>query len=261
LIGVGIMGESTLKGLLKGGLTPEDFVFIERIPERTEAIARTYGLEKASDLPGLVRRARYILLCVKPKDVGEVVATIGPILEEGQVVISIVAGLETNILEKMLGNEARVVRLMPNLPVSLGEGTVGLVFGDQLGEQLKGEIRSLFAPLGRLVEVSEDLMDVLMAVSGCGPAFICLFLEGLIDGGVMLGLAREKARALALQTMVGTVRLLEAENLDPAVLKGLVESPGGATIAGAAVLDDRAVRGSIARAIEAAVKRTKELRK
>jgi pyrroline-5-carboxylate reductase len=148
---------------------------------------------------------------------------------------------------------------MPNICVKVGEGALGMTSNDLVPDRELDETKKMLAPLGRVVEVREDLMDAVTALSGSGPAFLLCFLEAMIDAGVNVGLPRDKASILAIQTIKGTIATLEAEELHPTVMKEMVTSPGGTTIAGLTLLEEKGFRGSLIKAIEQARNRAKEL--
>jgi pyrroline-5-carboxylate reductase len=159
----------------------------------------------------------------------------------------------------MLEKPAKVVRVMPNIGVAVGEGALGMTANYLLSEDEREAVASLLAPLGSIVEVNEEQMDAVTALGGSGPAFFLSFFEGMIDGGVKMGLPRDKAYALAFQTIRGTLVMLEKERLHPALMKDMVTSPGGTTIAGLVILDEKGFKGTVVRALEGAQNRSREL--
>jgi len=159
----------------------------------------------------------------------------------------------------MLEKPAKVVRVMPNIGVAVGEGALGVTANYLLAPDELESVAALLAPLGRIVEVNEEQMDAVTALGGSGPAFFLSFLEAMIDGGVKMGLPRDKAYALAVQTIKGTVALLEKEHSHPVLMKERVTSPGGTTIAGLIVLEEKGFKGIVVRALEAARTRAGEL--
>jgi pyrroline-5-carboxylate reductase len=148
---------------------------------------------------------------------------------------------------------------MPNICVKVAEGALGMSSNDLVSGGELDETKKMLSPLGRIVEVREDLKDAVTALSGSGPAFLLAFLEAMIDGGVNVGLPRDKASILAVQTIKGTIATLEAEKLHPTVMKEMVTSPGGTTIAGLTHLEERGFKGNLIKAIEQARNRAKEL--
>jgi pyrroline-5-carboxylate reductase len=169
------------------------------------------------------------------------------------------AGITTQYLERIFEKDIRVIRIMPNLPVTIGEGISGLCAGRYAK---KGDLefaRKVFSSFGEVVEVEERLMDAVTGVSGSSPAYIALVIEALIEAGVKVGLSRDTSMKLILQTALGTCKLLKETGLHPAILRERVTSPGGTTASGVSVLEEHGVRGSFIKAVEEAVKRSGEL--
>jgi pyrroline-5-carboxylate reductase len=175
-------------------------------------------------------------------------------------IISIVAGVSLEVLEGSLPN-SRVIRVMPNTPTLVGAGMAALAPGSGVTPDDLTLALDMFGSVGQAVVVEERLMDAVTGLSGSGPAFVAVFIEALADGGVKMGLPRPLALTLAIQTVRGTARLCHQEQLHPAVLKDLVTSPGGTTIAGLHALESSGFRGAVMDAVTAAAARSKELGK
>ncbi len=261
VIGVGNMGESIVRGLLNAGRDGSDILCFEIKPSRVEALRASYGVEFVKDPQELARRSRYIILAVKPQDAKGVTGAMAPFVDESRIVISIMAGITTSSIVSMLEKPAKVVRIMPNICVKVAEGAIGLAANYLLNEEELESVKDLLKPLGLIVEVGEEHMDAVTSLSASGPAFFLSFLEAMVDGGVRMGLPRDKSYALALQTVKGAVEMLGREKLHPTFMKEMITSPGGTTIAGLVLLDDRGFKGSLIRALEAAQARARELSK
>lgn len=264
-IGVGNMGGALAQAACKG-VGGQKVLLAGRTPHKVQALAARLGCE-AADNAGVAAQAKYIFLGVKPQMMAGVLAGIAPVLarraaEGGRfVLVSMAAGLTTARIAAMAGGEYPVLRIMPNTPVAVGAGMVfiarsALVTDGELREFLQG-----MAPAGRFDPLSEELMDAGSAVAGCGPAFACMFLEALADGGVACGLPRQKALAYAAQMLKGTAGLLLESGQHPGQMKDAVCSPGGSTIAGVRALEESGFRGAAMDAVIAALERTKELGK
>ena len=173
--------------------------------------------------------------------------------------ISIAAGISTARIRAALGKDARLIRVMPNKPALVLEGATAIARGAGLEP---GDIEvagAIFSAVGRVVVLGEDLMDVVTGLSGSGPGYVALIIEALADGGVKMGLDRSTALALASQTVLGAARLVRETGMHPGVLKDMVTSPGGTTIAGIAALEDGGLRAALIRAVEQATLRSREL--
>jgi pyrroline-5-carboxylate reductase len=259
IIGLGNMGESIVKALINRGFKKEAFLFTETKKERMTYIEKTYGLKCAKTLSELVQKADYIVLAIKPQDAKEVIQAICPSLDDKKIVISIMAGITTSNILSLMDKATKIVRIMPNICVKVGEGMMGITSNRIVTKEERAKVQKMLSPLGLFVEVSEDLMDAVTALGGSGPAFFLLFLEAMIDAGVKTGLPRDKAKIISLQVMKGTLKMLEEEKIHPTVMRDMITSPGGTTIAGIAVLETRAFKGNVIEAIERACKRAKEL--
>ncbi|MEJ2671593.1 MAG: pyrroline-5-carboxylate reductase [Deltaproteobacteria bacterium] len=207
-----------------------------------------------------VMRAPVVILAVKPQAMPRLLAEIREFAHPGHLLISIAAGVSLKTLEKAFP-ESRLIRVMPNTPTLVGAGMAALAPGNRATPEDLALALELFGAVGQAVEVEERLMDAVTGLSGSGPAFVAVFIEALTDGGVKQGLPRPLAHTMAVQTVLGTARLCHAEKLHPALLKDLVTSPGGTTIAGLHVLESRGFRGLIMDAVSAAAEKSKKLGK
>jgi pyrroline-5-carboxylate reductase len=259
IIGVGNMGEAILKALLAAGFKKEETFCLEAKSDRAGFIRETYGVECVATVPDLTVRTDRIILAVKPQDSRNVLQGLAPYVSEATLLISIMAGITLSNILSVVGKPAKVIRVMPNVCVKVGEGAIGITTNDKVSRDELAEAERIFAPLGRMVEVGEDLMDAVTALGASGPAFLLHFIEAMIDSGVKMGIPRDKARTLSLQVVKGTVKMLEDEGIHPTVMKEMITSPGGTTIAGLASLEEDGVKGSVIKAIEKAGKRAKEL--
>jgi pyrroline-5-carboxylate reductase len=259
IIGLGNMGEAIVKALVNSGHKKEAIIFAEAKKERATYVEQIYGLKCAKTLSELVQKTDYIILAIKPQDAKEVIQAISPSLNDKKIVISIMAGITTSNMLSLMGKPIRIVRIMPNICVKVGEGMMGITSNRVVTKEESAKVQKMLSPLGHFVEVGEELMDAVTALGGSGPAFFLLFLEAMIDAGVKTGLPRDKAKTISLQVIKGTLKMLEEEKIHPTVMRDMITSPGGTTIAGIAILEQRAFKGSVMEAIENACNRAKEL--
>jgi pyrroline-5-carboxylate reductase len=255
-IGAGNMGGALLKGLLAAGVPASNLTFYDPDPELQQKLD-SLGIEAALD-NAEVMHADVAILAVKPQVMGQVLEEIQEFTRARHLVISIAAGITLSHLEEALP-EPRFIRAMPNTPLMVHAGMTGLTPGTRATPEDVQLALELFQAVGRAVVVDEKLMDAVTALSGSGPAFVAVFLEALADGGVKMGLSRALALEMAAQTLLGTARLCQEQNLHPALLKDRVASPGGTTIAGLHALEVGGFRGVVMDAIEAAALRAREL--
>jgi len=211
--------------------------------------------EAAEAVPG----AAVVLAAVKPQDLTGVLTGLRGVLRGDQLLVSIAPGFTTARLEELVGGEPPVIRVMPNTPMLVGEGASGFSRGRWATGTHLAWTRNLLSAGGRCVEVPEKLLDAVTGLSGSGPAYVCLILEALADGGVRMGLPRDTAITLAAQTLLGTARLVLETGEHPAVWKDRVATPGGTTIAGLAALEAGGARSALIEAVTAATERSREL--
>ncbi len=259
IIGLGNMGEAILKALLQTGYTKDNILCLEMKADRARFIKETHGIECVPSIEALATKAGIIVLAVKPQDSKKPIEGLVPCIKDTTILVSIMAGVTIQNILTLLGKPAKVVRLMPNVCVKVGEGAIGIPSNSAVSRNDLEQVKNILSPLGTIVEVGEELMDAVTALGGSGPAFFLLFLEGMIDGGVKMGIPRDKARTLAIQVVKGTVKMLEEEGLHPVLMKEMVTSPGGTTVAGLASMEEDGFKGSTIKAIEKACKRAKEL--
>ncbi len=259
-VGTGNMGGAILRGLLHSGYSAKDITFFEPFDATANSIA-ALGPQRIADFEPLVQKADVIFLCVKPQIFKTAATDWSHILEKlssTPVIISIMAGVSRKTLLDSLGNKLSVIRVMPNLPLTVGKGTVAIAT-DSITEENLVLTESLFAPVGVTVRVPESLMDAVTGLSGSAPAYVFEFIEGLVRGGVRMGLSRPVAMQLALGTIEGSVEMVKKTKQDPGTLCAMVCSPAGTTIAGVQALEDGAFKGTLMHAVEAATKRSREL--
>jgi pyrroline-5-carboxylate reductase len=282
IIGGGSMGEALLSGLLRAGRQVRDIVVAEQLPDRARYLAETYSVLVAS-VHDAVENATFVIVAVKPSDVGSVVGEIARVVAQAdedspeQVFITVAAGVNTAYLESKLLAGTPVVRVMPNAPALVGAGISAMAKGRfATPEQLK-EVAALFDSVGGVLTVPEEQLDAVTAVSGSGPAYFFLLVEALVDAAVGVGLSRSVSTELVTQTMAGSAAMLldrmeqdrgtaldSASDLSldttPARLRAVVTSPGGTTAAALRELEKRGLRAAVNEAVHAAKTRSEQLR-
>ncbi|MBE6636497.1 MAG: pyrroline-5-carboxylate reductase [Ruminococcaceae bacterium] len=261
-IGCGNMGGALAKAVAQT-VPARDITVTEKDHDK----AADFALETGVALGTLAETAgdcQFLFLAVKPQVFPQVMAELSPILAKREtpcVLVSMAAGITAATVQALVGASYPVIRIMPNLPVSVGEGMILYTATPEVNASELETFLSIMKAAGRLTRLSEPLFDAGTAVSGCGPAYVCLFLEALADGGVRCGLPREEAILLAEQALYGTAKLLLSRGTHPAALKDAVCSPGGSTIAGVQALEENAFRHAVIAAVTAADARNRELGK
>jgi pyrroline-5-carboxylate reductase len=261
-IGSGNMGEALIKGMIKSGVAaPRQILASDIRISRLDYIQKAYGISVYKDLSEMVSNCTILVLAVKPQDVPGALKTVASLTGMERLLISIAAGVTVAALEGLLPAGFRVIRVMPNTPALILNGATAAAGGTHAMESDMELTKEIFNAVGKVVVVQEKVMDAVTGLSGSGPAYVFLFIEALTDAGVRMGLARDVAGLLAVQTVIGASRMVEEMNERPAVLKEMVTSPGGTTMAGLHILEKGAMRGLIMSAVEAATLRSQEMGK
>lgn len=264
-IGVGNMGGAVLTAICRA--LPEETVLIcDKDSAKTADFAEKFHC-RPTDSRTLAEQADYIILGIKPQFMKSVLGEIKDILANRftaghtPVCISMAAGLTTDTIREMIGADLPVIRIMPNVPVSVGQGMIMYTCTDNVTEESRKDFCLMLSRAGKLDEMPEGMIDAGTAVSGCGPAFLCLILEAMADGGVACGMPRRKALEYAAQTMLGTAMLALETGKHPGIIKDEVTSPAGSTIAGVQVMEEDGVRGAMMDAVLAAYEKNLALKK
>ena len=261
-IGTGNMGGALARAAARK-LPPEAILLSNRTAARAEKLAGELGCA-CGDVARAAAEGKFLFLGVKPQMMAELLSEIAPVLaarKDRFILVTMAAGLTMERIAAMAGGGYPVIRIMPNTPCAVGEGVIlcdanSLVSREELEEFTEG-----MSGAGVIDRLDEKLIDAGSAVAGCGPAFVCLLMEALADGGVACGLPRQKALLYAAQMVKGTAALQLAAGDHPGVMKDAVCSPGGSTIAGVRTLEERGFRGAAMDAVIAAAEKTRELGK
>ena len=261
-IGIGNMGGALAQAVSR--TVPGNYILV---CSRNMAHAEAFAEENYFTLSGktqIAKEADVIFLGVKPHQVAGVLEDLSPILAEREtpyLLVSMAAGVECKQMEALLAGEAHLIRIMPNTPVLVGAGAIPYCLGTHATGEDAELLLSLLEYGGKLLELPEALMDAASSVSGCGPAFVYLFIEAMADAGVACGLPRATAMELAAQTLVGAAEMVLQTGEHPAALKDKVCSPGGSTIAGVCALEEHGLRNAVQKAVLAAFHKNQQLGK
>ena len=259
-IGVGNMGSAIIRGALRNELLlPQNIVVTDIDRARVLTLTEQFGVAAAENITELLNRVDAVLYAAKPQSVPKIFPEIAAIISSPQWVISIAAGTQTCTLEEFLPENIPVVRVMPSITASVGAAASAICGGKYAREEHVAITQGIFNAVGVSMVMEEKLMDVVTGLSGSGPAFVFLVIEALADVGVQLGLSREDATTLSIQTVLGASKMVEQTGEHPAILRNRVTSPGGTTAAGLYELERGGLRATIANAVIAATKRSKEL--
>ena len=270
-IGSGAMASAVADGLLASAAPLfQEYVFVDPDPAQLAKVsARQNATCTGYRTPALALEHLHatpcrvvFLLAVKPQAAAAVAKDLAPFLSDAHTVLSIMAGVRLGTLRSLLGPQCRLVRVMPNAALMVGHGASAFAADVSATADDIAVTRRIFSAAGYCAEVSEGLLDAVTGLAGSGPAYVAVFVEALADGGVRMGLPRPLARDLAVHTVLGSGKmLLQPQYASPAVLKDLVASPGGTTMAGLAALEAHRLRFAAIDAVRAATQRAQELSK
>ncbi len=254
-IGGGNMAEALIKGIIQS--RKRDIIVSEPRDDRRLYLEKTYRIKTTPDNIETVKNSSIIILAVKPQNMDVVTAEISKTISADKIVVSIAAGITLSYLISRLGTD-KIIRVMPNTPALVQEGMSVLSLCECIHDKEMGLIREIFMSVGKVLVLPEKYMDAVTAVSGSGPAFYAHFVEAMIDAGEGIGLSKENSTELAIQTYIGTAKLLES-GMPPDKLREMVTSPGGTTASGLKVFSDKGLKELVNAAIQAAKKRSEEL--
>ena len=259
VIGAGVMGEALISALITYGVKPTNITISEKREERAAELITRYKVANA-ELATNVAQSDLILLVVKPQDMATVLAEIAPVISKGVLVISFVAGKQIRGIADIIGTSANpVIRVMPNTPTLVGAGMSAISCCGLVSPEQRAFTLGFLGAVGKVIEVDEDLQDAVTATSGSGPAYFFRFVEAMVDGAVALGLSKEDATTLTIQTIVGAAKLLDQSGDSPTTLREKVTSPNGTTFAALNSFNDSDITDVVAKAMKAARDRSQEL--
>jgi len=260
VIGAGNMGEALVNGLLHGQVCKPGQVFCsDARPERQKEIRQAYGVKVTSRNIEVAKQSEILILAVKPQVMKPVISEIAKYIDLSKLVISIAAGVPLSAIESCAEKELRLIRVMPNICVSVREGVSAIAAGKHVEKEDLTIAKTIFDSVGKSLFIGENLLDAVTGLSGSGPAYIFLMIDALADAGVSVGLARSDALILASQTILGAAKMQIETGEHPGKLKDMVTSPGGTSIAGLHALEEGGLRAAVMNAVEAATQRSKAL--
>ncbi len=259
-LGGGKMAEALVSGLIRsGGRSADEIMVTNRREERALELAGKYGITATLDNAEASRWAEVLVLMTKPQDIEVLLSQIRQDVTDGDVVVSFAAGVRTSFVEKHLPEGVPVVRVMSNVPVMVDEAMSVIAAGARASEGHMEVAEEILGYVGKVLRLSEQHLDAVTATSGSGPAYFFLLAEAMIEACILLGLSRDVATELIIQTMLGSAKMLRDTGKHPVELREMVTSPGGTTIAAIRHLEEAGVRAAFLNAIDAARHRSLEL--
>lgn len=263
-IGGGNMAEAMIKGLLSASfIDAKNILVAEPSPGRREHLHSEYKVKVTDDNREIPAKSDIMVLAVKPQIVKKVLEEIHDRVDSKTLVISIAAGVTIGAIDDVLrgGQDKKIciVRTMPNTPALVQESVTAIAPGSNVTKSDLKIAHRIFEAIGRTVDVDEVNMDAVTGLSGSGPAYIFLIIEALADAGVKMGLSRDVAYTLTVQTVLGSAKLARESGKHPGELKDMVTSPGGTSISGLHTLEAGGLRTTLMNAVEEATRRSMEL--
>jgi pyrroline-5-carboxylate reductase len=260
VIGAGHMGSALIGGMLRGKLaSPRQITATRRDEEGLKELRRKWGIHALADNARAVSGADIVILAVKPQMSREVLAGIAPVVDKSQLILSIMAGISTESINRGLKKPCPVVRAMPNTPAFVDAGATAIAAGAHAGPRDLELAEQVFGSVGQVVTLPEASLDAVTGLSGSGPVYIFMVIEAMIDGGVKMGIPRQVAAKLAAQTVYGSAKLVLETGRHPAILKDEVTTPGGTAINAVHMLEAKGLRAVLIDAIVTATQRSQEL--
>ncbi len=261
IIGVGKMGETLLNSMIKNNLVKKENLYGSTAQEEhAQEINKKYGIRTYLNNQEMILEKDIIIIAIKPQMMKKVISEIKEVVTEKQLIISIAAATSTQFIEDCLGRNILVIRAMPNTPALINEGMTVLCPGRYVDKRHIKMAMDIFGAVG-LVEViyREELMEVVTALSGSGPAYTYIIIESLTEGGLRMGLPRELAQKLTAQSLLGAAKMVLETGMHPALLKDAVTTPAGVTVDGLMELEDGGIRVTLIKAVSRATEKSKEL--
>lgn len=261
ILGFGKLGQALSVGIkkskLRRGLKVSASV---RRPNRARELTQKFGIPVLTSNAEVVKKSDVLILAVKPSQAEKVLRELSRSFKSHQILVSVCASIQHQQLRRWAGAKPKIIRAMPNLPSLIGEGITVLSPDKKVSLDEVSRVEGLFATLGDVLSLDESHFDAVTALSACGPAFIFMIIESFIEAGVKVGLPREVARRLSLQTMIGSGRMVQKLGVHPATLRDQVTTPAGCTIDGLVALEDGKLRATLIRAIQVSTNKASKLR-
>jgi pyrroline-5-carboxylate reductase len=261
-LGAGNMATALIKGLIESGIyDPDNLLASDKSKEALKRVSNQFGVECFSSNVEMVRKSSVLVLSVKPQNIKEVLEDVGEDIGEDHLVISIAAGIPLRMINQILKKDIPLIRVMPNTPALVQKGISALAGGKFVTPDHMAIARKIFDAVGDTVEVEENMMDAVTALSGSGPGYVFRIMECMVNAGTAVGLERDTSLKLVIQTFLGAATLAKESEHSLSRLREMVTSPGGTTAAGLSVFDSMGLEEMTKNAVKAACMRSVELGK
>lgn len=265
IIGTGNMGVALLNGFIASNVVPKENIHAYDVSKEKLAIVENeLEIITKPTVSELTADSEIVFVAVKPQNIVEVLGEVTNKLASSEIekklFISVLAGTPMETFKNKLGENTKIIRLMPNTPSLVNAGMIGLSKNNKVTEEEKDFVKKLLEPTGEILEIEEKYLDAVTAISGSGPAYIFMVIQSMVNAGIKIGLSQEQSLKLAAQTTYGAAKLVLEKGEHPEVLKDRVSSPAGTTIYGLHELENGGLRGTIIKGIERCHQRAQELK-
>jgi pyrroline-5-carboxylate reductase len=262
IIGVGQMGGALARGFVRSGVINAPKIFIYDLDEeKLQKLQQELGVVVAQSGSQAVKSGKAVLIAVKPQQIKDLLIRLKNDITGEKILITIAAGISTNMIESVLGKEVPIVRIMPNSPALVREGVSAICKGRYASNGDVEAVKKLFKAVGEVIDLPEDMINTITAISGSGPAYFYLMVEAVIEAGRKAGLSSEVAEKVVKQTIMGAAKMLKVTGKSPMELREMVTSPGGTTEAALRVFKKFNFKNIVWQAVDAAITRAEELAK
>ena len=257
-IGCGNMATAIIRGILNNGIAVKDEIIGADVSENSiDKVHKDLGICVTTDNKEAAKQAEILFLSVKPQFYESVIAEIRGLIKDTQLIITIAPGKTLEWLENQFGRPVKLVRTMPNTPALVGEGITAACHNDSVTEDDLEKVKNILESFGKCEIISEQLMDVVVSVSGSSPAYVFMFIEAMADAAVADGMPRAQAYQFAAQAVLGSAKMVLETGKHPGELKDMVCSPGGTTIEAVRVLEEKGMRSAVIEAMKACTRKAK----
>ncbi|MBL4954048.1 pyrroline-5-carboxylate reductase [Neobacillus sp. OS1-32] len=261
IVGGGSMAEAIISGILENGFVKQKNVWVtnQSNQERLQYLEKRYGINGTYDLQTLFDGTDIVILAMKPKDAAQAIAKIRGHLSEQMLIVSVLAGVSLQTIERIAGKQLAVVRAMPNTSAAVGKSATAIAVNERVSKSQLETTRKLFETVGLATFVEEEQLDAVTGLSGSGPAYIYYLIEAMENSAVEIGLEKQIAKQLIVQTLIGAAEMVRSSAKPPEELRREVTSPGGTTEAGVRILEENGVRQAFISCIKAAATQSKKM--
>ncbi len=254
VIGGGNMGSAIIEGIISQGNNPADIILIEPLMPVRKKLEHDFNISTSEKIQSFIKNYSAVVIAVKPGIVKEILKSLSPFLTKDHLLLSIAAGITIDYIEKQSSKDVSVVRSMPNIAARVGKAAVALCHNKIVTKAQLEKAHTIMNCIGTVIDVDEKQMDAITGLSGSGPAFIFHMVEALAEGGVLMGIPREKALELAVLTVHGAASYLKDLKIHPALAKEFVTTPGGTTIEGLLTLEEGGFKSLVMNAVKSDLK-------